>query len=135
VPYPLTTPDSLTSLVDVFLETYARRYGEESVPESAGLELVTFAVEAHAALPRPQLRMFDESGPDASAAHAGEREVWDAAARATAPTAVYEGERLRPGNYVAGPAVIEYDTTTVALTSGQIAVVDTLLNLSIRRDV
>jgi N-methylhydantoinase A len=134
VPYPPTRPDSLEPLVDAFLRTYARRYGEESVPESAGLELVTFAVEASAALPRPQLRTFDESGPDASPARVGARKAWDAAARAMAPTDVFEGERLRPGNRVAGPAVIEYDTTTVALTSGQIAVVDSLLNLSIRRD-
>jgi N-methylhydantoinase A len=133
VPYPTDRLDSLSPLVDAFLRTYARRYGEESVPETAGLELVTFAVDARAALPHPELRAHDDAGEDASAAKLAVRDVWDAATRSAAPTAVYEGEQLRPGNVIEGPAVVEYAGTTVALASGQRAVVDTLLNLSIRR--
>jgi N-methylhydantoinase A len=133
VPFPGATPESLAPLVDDFLATYARRYGEESVPESAGLELITFVVEARAPLPRPELRVHEPAGEDASQAHLGEREVWDAAARALVPTSVYAGESLRPGNRIVGPAVVEYAGTTVLLPAGQTALVDELLNLSLRR--
>jgi N-methylhydantoinase A len=125
-------PGSVAPLLDEFLRQYAKRYGEESVPETAGFELVTFAVEARAALPRPELRVHEQAGPDASAALLGTREVWDPPARALVGTAVYDGKELRPGNRIEGPAVVEYPGTTVALTSGQTALVDELLNLSIR---
>jgi N-methylhydantoinase A len=133
VPYPRERPPSLAPLVAEFLRSYALRYGEESLPETAGLELVTFAVEARAELPRPELRAYADAGPDASDAARGVRDVWDAASRAFVPTAVYEGELLRPGNRIEGPAVIEYAGTTVALGGGQDAVVDRLLDLVIRR--
>jgi N-methylhydantoinase A/oxoprolinase/acetone carboxylase beta subunit len=133
IPYPAALPPSLAPLVDDFLRTYARRYGKESLPETAGLELVTFAVDGRARLPRPALREHERAGEDPSAARVGTREVWDPPSRALVPTGVYDGERLRGGFRIDGPAVVEYAGTTVALTSGQVATVDGLLDLSIRR--
>ncbi len=132
IPYPVR-PASLAPLLREFLDAYAKRYGEESVPETAGFELVTFAVEGRASLPRPELKVHEPGGPDASPARLGTREVWDSSVQAMRPTAIYEGDRLRPGNRVEGPAVIEYAGTTVALLSNQVATVDELLNISIRR--
>lgn len=133
VPYPARRPDSLAPLLADFLAAYAKRYGEESVPGSAGLELVTFAVEGRATLPRPELRVYEPAGTDSSAARIGTRDVWDSSVQTMLPTAMYEGSQLRPRNRVQGPAVIEYSGTTVALLSSQVAVVDELLNISIQR--
>jgi N-methylhydantoinase A len=61
------------------------------------------------------------------------RRVYDPAASAFAETPVYDGERLGPGDVIAGPAVVEYAGTTVALPSGQVGSVDELLGIWIRR--
>ena len=129
----LRVPFTGTVPVTEFLRRYGRRYGEESVPDVTGFELVTFAVEARARLPRPELRRHEPEGPDAAPALLGEREAWDAAAGALVRTRIYEGERLRPGNVVRGPAIVEYAGTTVAVSSGQEMTVDELLNLTVRR--
>ena len=128
---------TVSKLLDDFLTAYARRYGEESVPETAGFELVTFVVEAVGSLPRPALARYpieDEDDRDqAEAARSGTRRAYDAGQGAFVETAIYSGPELRPGNSLTGPAIIEYDGTTLALLSGQIATVDELLGISIRR--
>ena len=50
-------------------------------------------------------------------------------------TAVYTGELLKSANEISGPAVVEYEGTTVAISSNQFAVIDELLGMSIRRKV
>jgi N-methylhydantoinase A len=47
-------------------------------------------------------------------------------ARAFAPVPVYAGERLRHGNRVDGPAVIELETTAIFVGAGFDCVVDAL---------
>jgi len=127
------TPGGVRDLGRRFERLYADRYGEESLPSVAGLELVTFVVEARGVLPRPELREHPLAGPDPGAAELAPREAFDAATREVVETAVYDGALLRPGNAVTGPAVVEYPASTVVLSSGQVAVVDALLDLSIRR--
>jgi N-methylhydantoinase A len=48
-------------------------------------------------------------------------------------TPVFDGTALEPRNVVAGPALVEYPASTVAVAGGQEAVVDELLDLVIRR--
>ncbi|MNC99680.1 hypothetical protein D3C83_180460 [compost metagenome] len=48
-------------------------------------------------------------------------------------TPVYDGEKLQPDNRIAGPAIVEYPGTTVAIASGQAAGVDEWLNITIRK--
>jgi N-methylhydantoinase A len=123
---------SVALLLEDFLALYARRYGSEAVPETAGFELVTFVSEARGHLRRPGLARH----PRDAAGAAGPREVrrvYDPAASAFAETPVYDGERLGPGDVIAGPAVVEYAGTTVALPSGQVGSVDELLGIWIRR--
>ena len=122
-------------LLDDFLAAYARRYGEESVPETAGFELVTFVVEAVGSLPRPSLARYPIEGnsEQAEGARCGTRRAYDAGQQTFVETTVYSGPDLRPGNGLTGPAIIEYDGTTVALLSGQTASVDELLGISIRK--
>ena len=129
VPYPGTVP----GLLQDFLAAYARRYGQESVPESAGFELVTFVVEAIGVLSRPSLARYPQATTEARAAQRGSRRAYDAGQQTFVETAVYDGQALLPGHRIAGPAIIEYDGTTVALISDQSAVVDELLNIAIRR--
>ena len=125
---------TIGTVLDDFLAAYARRYGEESVPESAGFEFVTFVIEAIGSLPRPALARYPMQDRNPAAARYGTRRAYDAGRQTFIDTTVYDGPALRPGHRITGPAIIEYDGTTLALLSGQVARVDTRLGISIRRD-
>lgn len=127
---PVPWRGSAAELLEGFLRAYATRYSEDAIPETAGFELVTFVVRARGLLSRPELARYE---PGADAAPGGSRPVYDPVAGAFVETPVYPGERLRPGNHLRGPAVVEYPGTTVALVAGQEATVDELLGITIRR--
>ena len=115
-----------------FEQLYADRYGEESLPSVAGIELVTFVVEARGLLPRPALPELEPDGPDPATAALAPRRAFDPAAGELTEVQVYDGTLLRPGNVLRGPAIVEYPASTAVLSGGQAATVDGLLNLSIR---
>ena len=126
-------PGSVEGLVKNFLDAYTKRYGAEAVPEKAGFEFVTYVVEAVGLLPRPDCARYPSAGMDASHAKKGSRPVYDMVEQGFVETPIYWGETLRYGNRIDGPAVIEYETTTVAIHSGQAGTVDEFLGISIRR--
>lgn len=126
-------PGSVEGLVKNFLDAYTKRYGAEAVPEKAGFEFVTYVVEAVGLLPRPDCARYPSAGMDASHAKKGSRPVYDMVKHVFVDTPIYRGEALQNGNRIAGPAVIEYETTTVAIHSGQAGTVDEFLGISIRR--
>jgi N-methylhydantoinase A len=130
---PVPYRGSVAELLEEFLRLYSIRYSADAIPETSGFELVTFVVEALGLLPRPQLARYDAAGEDASTALRGTRRVYDPTADAFVETPIYDGAALRPGNRLAGPAVVEYPGTTVALVTAQIARVDELLGISITR--
>ena len=120
------------ALLRDFLSVYARRYGDTAVPDLAGFELVTFVVKARGTLRRPNLRGQTTAEPGGGAM-LGERGVFDSLAGEVLLTPIYRGERLRAGDAIDGPAVVQYATTTLALCSGQQAKVGELLEVEIRR--
>ncbi len=126
-------PGTIEGLVENFLNAYKQRYGAEALPEKAGFEFVTYVVEAVGLLPRPDSVQYPSSGADARHACTGARPVYDIVEQGFIDTPIYRGEALRNGNRIAGPAIIEYDTTTVAIHSGQSGAVDEFLGISIRR--
>ena len=65
-------------------------------------------------------------GPDSGHARSGARPVWFGGWR---ETPIYARERLRPGNRLAGPAVVEQMDSTAVILPGQEAEVDGYLNL------
>ena len=126
---PIAWRGSPVDLLRDFLRAYAIRYSEDAIPETAGFELVTFVVEARGLLSRPALARYERGG---EAEPQGARTVYDSTTGAFVETPIYRGESLRPCAGLAGPAVVEYAGTTVALSAGQKATVDELLNISIR---
>jgi len=124
---------SISELLDTFISAYARRYGAESVPETAGFEFVTFVVEAVGSLPRPAMARFPIARDDSGVARCGSRNAYDPGKNTFLDMPVYDGKTLRPGHRITGPAIVEYGSTTLAMISGQLATVDELLGISIRR--
>jgi N-methylhydantoinase A len=107
-------------------------YGRGSSFPGARLEIVTFRCRATAITPRPQLRPAAtlEDGV-AAGASTGSRDVWWAERKECVATPVYDGQVLRPGNQILGPAVIETPDTTVVVHPGQSMRVDSFGNFEI----
>ena len=132
----------LDLLPERFTSLYERLYGSGSSLAGARLEIVTARCRASAATPKPSFVRSDRMTSEVPAqARAGRRSVyWPRIAAAPAEgaaadpatarlparidTPVYDGHRLAPGNRLEGPAIVELDTTTVVLHSGQILRMD-----------
>jgi N-methylhydantoinase A len=122
---------SVQALLADFLSLYAQRYGAEAVPELTGFELVTMVVQARGRLPRPALTPAPLQEEDPSPARRRSRPVYDTDSGEFRDTTIYDGPKLVPGNLIAGPAVIEYPTTTLAVGSGKRARVDQLQGIEV----
>ncbi len=121
------TATTLDALAQGFAESHKRMYG--FIAEDEPLQLVTFRIEATGRVRKATFRPMPMEGPDASAAIIGRRQVWLAEAGSFVACPVLDRNRLRPGNVVAGPAVIEQMDATTLVLPGMHARVEPYLNL------
>jgi N-methylhydantoinase A len=122
----------LGTLAERFYERYERLYGRGSSFRGTPLEIVTFRVRASAQTPRPQLRAADTMVAEIDArAQRPPRPIYWADLARQQETPIFDGARLRPGNRIAGPAVIETVATTVVVHPGRTLAVDGFGNLEI----
>jgi N-methylhydantoinase A len=129
---PVLNKEAFQETLEAFHTEHARVYGYAA--RDIPVELVTARVDAIAQLPKPSLpeEQLDQPSPPAEAT-AGERRVFFEEPADFLQTPMYQRERLRAGNLVHGPAIIEqYDTTTL-LPPGWRATVDRFTNLIIER--
>jgi N-methylhydantoinase A len=97
-----------------FAAAHHRQYGFTADDEP--VQLVTFRVEASAIVPKAEFTPGADAGPNASAALIGHRPVWLPESGGLTDTPIHDRERLRPGNRLTGPAIVEQmDATTVIL--------------------
>jgi N-methylhydantoinase A len=96
------------------------------------VELLTFRLRATVPKAAFELTRIAEGADDASHALKRSRRAWFDGAELQVP--VYDGELLRAGNRLAGPAIIEETTTTVVVPGRHALTVDPLKNYVIRRD-
>jgi N-methylhydantoinase A len=106
-------------LLEAFHDLHQRRYGHSNTERV--VELITFRLRAR--IPRTSLHAeeVETGGTDASAAKTGERRV-HLARRETVP--LYQRDRLRAGNVILGPAIVEQVDTTTLIQEGWLATVD-----------
>jgi N-methylhydantoinase A len=123
--------DGGEAVIERFSDLYEAKYGRGSAYRRAGVEAITFVVEGVASLPLPAPEALPDEGPDPTDAETGERPLQLAAGAAPVPARVYSAERLRPGNELTGPALVEAEDTTVLVRAGQRLWVDGFLNLRI----
>jgi N-methylhydantoinase A len=129
VPTGQLTDADLETLVRDFEQLYEQSFGKGTGYRKAGIEISTFRLAATLAMPKPSLVRRPFAGEDPAAARKGERQaVFDRRNRFVA-TAIYDAERLQPGNRIAGPAIIESPATNTVVHPGQIARVDEYLNV------
>ena len=93
---------------------------------------MTYRVRTTAVSAKPAIRPAPERGATPPAAsRAGTRNVYWAELGDFAPTPVFWGERLEPGNRIAGPAIVQVPDTTIVVHPGQAARLDPYGNVLI----
>ena len=127
----LAAGDGGERVIERFVEMYEAKYGRGTAYRQAGVDAMTFVVEAVAKLPIPFPEELPLGAEAAATAATGERQVYLHEAGAFEAVSVFAAERLLPGNSIAGPALVEAEDTTVLVHLEQRLWVDGLLNLRI----
>jgi N-methylhydantoinase A len=130
VPDGRVDPGVADATVAAFHDAHERLYGYcfRDRPEQQ-VEWVNLRVTGVGPIRRPRLREAEPGDGDPSRARTGSRPVCFDAARGHLDTPVYDRAALRPGDSVAGPAVVEEYGATVPLHPGFRAEVDRHGNL------
>ncbi len=120
----IQTASDLQQLLEAFETEYIRLFTQGTQYPRGGVEIITLVVEA-AASPgiKPDLPPRPLGGADSAHAMKGRRPVFFD--EGWTDTTIYDIRRLRPGNRVSGPAVIEGNDTTVVVPPGLAIQADT----------
>ncbi|MCC6534390.1 MAG: hydantoinase/oxoprolinase family protein [Burkholderiales bacterium] len=110
-----------------FHDLHERTYGFHS--GHALVQLINFRTIAHGVMPKPVMTRKRKSTGDVGAARIGERKVSWHPARALLATPVYARDKLKAGQSVDGPAILEQMDATTVLAPGERAAVDGYANL------
>ncbi|TAM70682.1 MAG: hydantoinase/oxoprolinase family protein [Microbacteriaceae bacterium] len=119
-------PDEQVSdgLRDAFIERYQALYGRSSTLPNAQPQLLRIGVDVVGAIAKPTVHEYGLQGEDPGAAAAGSRKVFWPELMEWVETPIYDGTALRPGNLLAGAAIIEQPGTTIVVPPGATSVVD-----------
>jgi len=118
---------AIRDLVERFEQAYERAYGRGAGFREAGIELITFRVDAIGRTRKPRLASTRAGLP----ASRRRRAIYDEREREWVDAEVVDWSNLSPEERVVGPAVVEHPTTTVFVDRGQAAQVDGYGNLVI----
>jgi N-methylhydantoinase A len=121
-----------TALRDAFERLYEQRYGAGTYRREAPLEIISVSAEAVMPTEKPCFAPIFEGRRGISTPRRN-RPVYQRG-RGLLDAAVYAYEDLAVGSAVAGPAVIERESTTIWLPPGTQATLDTYGNLAIDLD-
>jgi N-methylhydantoinase A len=81
-------------------------------------------VQAIGLTDKPHYKLESWAGADASASVKGRRKVYIPETNAFREVAVYDGHKMHFGNRIAGPAMIEQETTAIFVSASYDCVVD-----------
>ena len=114
--------DDLTSLVEDFHQVHERMRGSRERGQK--LALSNWRVKAVGRTRKPALASYPQGGDTPSPeARLGMRKAYFKDLGGLVETPVYEGDKLRPGNLIAPPAIIEEMATTIVIFPGSRALV------------
>jgi len=119
--------------VDAAAEHFARKHEELytfAMPWKQ-VEILTLRLKASTPSPAFALPQVAQGGPDAKPAFKRQR-LCRFNGR-DVETAVYDGEKVRAGNVITGPAIIEETTTTVVVPAAYVCSVDAYKNYVLTR--
>ncbi len=121
------------AVASAFHVEHNRLYGYSLEAEGAPIEVINVRLQAIGAIERPTYALERHSGGDARHALKGRRTVYLPESASFQPAAVYDGHRLRCGNRIEGPAVIETVTTAVFVSGSFDCLMDGHRSLTLYR--
>jgi N-methylhydantoinase A len=131
VPTGALTLQDLERVHEQFHEAHARAYGYAAREDP--VELVNVRLTAIGVSPKPRLKALPPGKGDCNEAVKGERPVWFSETSGFTACPIVDRYRLRWGDVVPGPAVIEEVDSTTVVHLGYEALVDEYGNLLLRR--
>ncbi|MFQ5826977.1 MAG: hypothetical protein ACE5IA_06425, partial [Dehalococcoidia bacterium] len=114
---------------EAFSQKYLETFGYQE--DKNAIQVITFRVEGVGEVPQPALEKQPLGDKDPGVALLKHREIYLPEEKRFVTAAIYEGDRIIPGNEISGPAVIQYMATTVVLFPDQKARCDEWNNLII----
>lgn len=128
VPSEAFTDSSAVALAERFHERYEFRYGKGTTNKAAPIEAMSWEVRVSAKA--QPLKRVKESAVTAKASPGrGTRQVWFRGGAQATP--VYERDELKPGQTLAGPAIIDAPDSTMLVHPGQSARMDEYRNIAL----
>ncbi|MDA8235038.1 MAG: hydantoinase/oxoprolinase family protein [Clostridia bacterium] len=124
------TEEDAAKLADLFDTAYAKMYGEGSGYPAAGRAVVSFMAKGKGEIYPFKLSASVSEHVDASQALSGQRQAYFKDT-GFVNTNIYSYERLKSGNKVEGPAIIEAEDTTMLIPPKFVAEVDAYRNVVI----
>jgi N-methylhydantoinase A len=121
------------AIARAFHAEHERLYGYALAEEGTPVEIINVRVQAVGRTARPRYREEAWAGEDAAHALKGTRSMYIPETGSFQPVPVYDGHRLRYGNRIAGPAMIEEVTTAVFVSAGYDCAVDALGSFAVHR--
>lgn len=124
----LLTETGLDEIKGDFEARHDRQFGFSL---DAPLEIANLRVIGKGVIEGVTIEEYDLEGADPSAARVGTDEVYfDDSYR---ETPIYDRTELRPGNEIAGPAIVVEDDSTVVIQPDHTATIDRYANIEINR--
>jgi N-methylhydantoinase A len=121
----------LEKLYEDFHTMYEKSYGKGSGYREAGMEVMTFRLTARGRLKKPNIARLSLDGKDSARAVKSRRPVYFEEYRELVETAIFDFEKIKPGNELAGPAIIETPVTTIVVNPKDRAFMDEFRNIRI----
>ena len=127
LPSGVVGSETMDELAAGFAAAHQRLYG--FVADEEPMQLVTFRAEATGIVRKADLRPSADAGRDPHEAELARRDVWLRETGGFVSCPVYDRERLRAGNRIEGPAIVEQMDATTLIAPGTTATVNPYLNL------
>ena len=124
----------LQQITEEFDRRYAELYGEHAGFKESGRDLINEFVRIVGKTPKGRMERQEPGPPDPSAARKGTRPAFFPSAGEFLSASIYDGDALRAGNAVPGPAVLEMAGTTVVVPPGYRARLDPYRNVFLERE-
>ena len=112
------------AIAAAFHAEHQRLYGYSLESENAPVEIINVRVQALGTTDKPRLGEEPLAGDDPGGALKGSRSAYVPEENAFRSVAVYDAHRLRHGNRIAGPAIVEAVTTAIVVTASYDGVCD-----------
>lgn len=123
VPCPAVVGDLCrVTLKHAFDDLHHRVYGQSARKEDA--EIVTFRVQSEIVVPHLVVANLPPGTGNAERALKGERQLFDIATMQFVSAGVYDREKLKAGDCIIGPAIIDQFDATSSVLAGQAATID-----------